>query len=156
MLDEFVDIYPALIPAISLQHGDEDAFDFESKGTTTSTFETVKQFYLDVYETLGNLMVIPVAFNNIHYIIRKHEGRECAQKAVEVLNANFSMVSLTQVVMGKAIQSKWPDFEDAIQFFSALSISADFIITRNIKDFPSDVLPISTPEIFLAHYSEMI
>lgn len=67
MLDEFVDIYPALIPAISLQHGDEDAFDFESKGTTTSTFETVKQFYLDVYETLGNLMVIPVAFNNIHY-----------------------------------------------------------------------------------------
>lgn len=66
-LDEFVDIYPALIPAISLQHGDEDAFDFESKGTTTSTFETVKQFYLDVYETLGNLMVIPVAFNNIHY-----------------------------------------------------------------------------------------
>lgn len=66
-LDEFVDIYPALIPAISLQHGDEDSFDFESKGTTTSTFETVKQFYLDVYETLGNLMIIPVAFNNIHY-----------------------------------------------------------------------------------------
>jgi predicted nucleic acid-binding protein len=96
-----------------------------------------------------------ISFNNIHYIIRKHEGRECAQKAVEVLNANFSMVPLTQVVMGKAIQSKWPDFEDAIQFFSALSISADFIITRNIKDFPNDVLPISTPEIFLAHYSEM-
>lgn len=66
-LDEFVDIYPALIPAISLQHGDENSFDFESKGTTTSTFETVKQFYLDVYETLGNLMIIPVAFNNIHY-----------------------------------------------------------------------------------------
>lgn len=66
-LDEFVDTYPALIPAISLQHSGEDPFDFESKGTTTSTFETVKQFYLDVYETLGNLMVIPVAFNNIHY-----------------------------------------------------------------------------------------
>lgn len=67
ILDEFIEIYPALIPAISLQHGNEDSFDFENKGTTTSTFETVKQFYLDVYETLGNLMVIPVAFNNIHY-----------------------------------------------------------------------------------------
>lgn len=67
ILDKFVDIYPALIPAISLQHGDEDTFDFENKGTTTSTFENVKEFYLDVYETLGNLMIIPVSFNNIHY-----------------------------------------------------------------------------------------
>ena len=65
------------------------------------------------------------------------------------------MVPLTQTVMGKAIQSKMPDFEDAIQFFSALSIEADFIITRNLKDFPNDILPISTPEIFLAHYSEL-
>ena len=67
ILDKFIDIYPSLIPAISLQYGDEDTFDFENKGTTTSTFETVKEFYLDVYETLGNLMIIPVSFNNIHY-----------------------------------------------------------------------------------------
>ena len=91
----------------------------------------------------------------VHYIIRKHEGKECAQKAVEVLNANFSMVPLTQSVMGKAIQSRLSDFEDAIQIFSALSIEADFIITRNLKDFPNDILPIATPEIFLAHYSEL-
>ena len=67
ILDEFINNYPALIPAISLQYGDEDTFDFENKGTTTSTFETIKQFYLDVYEMLGNLMIIPVAFNNIYY-----------------------------------------------------------------------------------------
>lgn len=67
ILDEFIKVYPSLIPAISLQHSGEENFDFEHKGTTTSTFETIKQFYLDVYETLGNLIIIPVAFNNIHY-----------------------------------------------------------------------------------------
>lgn len=67
ILDEFIRYYPALIPAISLQYGDEDTFDFKNNGTTTSTYETIKEFYLDVYETLGNLMIIPVAFNNIHY-----------------------------------------------------------------------------------------
>ena len=67
ILDEFILFYPALIPAISLQFSGESDFDFEHNGTTTSTFETVKQFYLDVYETLGNLMVVPVAFNNIFY-----------------------------------------------------------------------------------------
>lgn len=65
--DEFIEVYPSLIPAISVQQSGEDSFDFDNKGTTTSTYETIKQFYLDVYETLGNLMIIPVAFNNICY-----------------------------------------------------------------------------------------
>ncbi len=104
----------------------------------------------------AEVYISAISFNNVHYIIRKHEGKERAQQAVEVLNANFAMVPLTPAVMGKAIQSKMPDFEDAIQFFSALSIGADFIITRNIKDFPTDILPVSTPELFLLVYSELI
>ena len=35
------------------------------EGSTTSTFDTVKQFYLDVYEGLGNLLIIPIALDNI-------------------------------------------------------------------------------------------
>ncbi len=35
------------------------------KVSTTSTFDTVKQFYLDVYEGLGNLLIIPIALDNI-------------------------------------------------------------------------------------------
>ncbi len=41
--------------------------DFEMEGSTTSNFDSVKQFYLDVYEALGNLLIIPVALNNIKY-----------------------------------------------------------------------------------------
>ena len=29
--------------------------------------QAVKQFYLDVYEALGNLLIIPVALNNVNY-----------------------------------------------------------------------------------------
>lgn len=64
---EFLDIYQALIPALLLQYCKDEAFDFELEGSTTSTFDTVKQFYLDVYEALGNLLIIPVALNNIKY-----------------------------------------------------------------------------------------
>ena len=67
IMDEFINIFPALIPAISLQYIGEDSFDFVNEGSTTSTFDMVKQFYLDTYETLGNLMIIPVALNNIKY-----------------------------------------------------------------------------------------
>lgn len=68
VMSGFIGAYPSLIPAISLQfRNDVDSFDFEHMGTTTSTFETIKQFYIDTYEALGNLMIIPVALNNILY-----------------------------------------------------------------------------------------
>lgn len=65
LLNEFVEVYPYLIPAFSLQFCKEENIDFETEGTTTSTYQDVKQFYLDVYETLGNLLIIPLALDNI-------------------------------------------------------------------------------------------
>lgn len=64
---EFIEVYEAFIPAISVQHIGKENFDFEKEGTSTSSFDTVKQFYLDVYETLGNLLIIPLMLDNIKY-----------------------------------------------------------------------------------------
>ena len=73
--DEFMSAYPFLIPAIFLQYCDKDTIDFDNEGTTTSSFDTIKQFSLDAYETLGNLLVIPVALNNIKY---RNDYNQCS------------------------------------------------------------------------------
>ena len=65
--DEFMVVYQRLIPALAIQYCKDNSFDFEYEGSTTSSFDSVKQFYLDVYEALGNLMIIPVVLNNIKY-----------------------------------------------------------------------------------------
>lgn len=65
--DEFIKVYQRLIPALAIQYCKDGSFDFEHEGSTTSSFDSIKQFYLDVYEALGNLMIIPVALNNIKY-----------------------------------------------------------------------------------------
>lgn len=64
LLGEFVETFPYLVPAFSLQFCDNNV-DLDVEGTTTSTYEDVKQFYLDVYETLGNILIIPAAIDNI-------------------------------------------------------------------------------------------
>ena len=64
LMDEFMSVYQSLIPAFALQFY-TDKFDLSVEGSTTSTFDTVKQFYLDVYEGLGNLLIIPIALDNI-------------------------------------------------------------------------------------------
>lgn len=75
--DEFVSAYPYLVPAISLQYCDKSTIDFEHEGTTTSSFNSVKQFSLDAYETLGNLLIIPIGLNNI---LLRNDCSKCSEK----------------------------------------------------------------------------
>ncbi len=75
--DEFAEVYPFLIPAFSLQFYEVGDLDFSVEGSTTSSFDLVKQFSLDAYETLGNLLIIPVALNNIKY---RNDCNHCAEK----------------------------------------------------------------------------
>ena len=73
--DEFLSIYQFLIPALSLQFCKEGSIDYEKEGSATSSFDSIKQFSLNAYETLGNLLVVPVALNNIKY---NHDYNQCA------------------------------------------------------------------------------
>ena len=47
----------------------------------------------------------------------------------------FEFADFSSVVLGMAVNMKWKDFEDAIQSATAEYVHADYIITRNIKDF---------------------
>lgn len=67
MLNEFIEVYPFLIPAFATQFYKENSIDLTMEGSTTSTFDSVKQFYLDAHEALGTLMVLPISLNNIKY-----------------------------------------------------------------------------------------
>lgn len=81
--DAFVSVYPYLIPAISLQYCDKSTIDFEYEGTTTSSFDLVKQFSLDAYETLGNLLIIPVGLNNI---FQRNDYLKCVEKDNQLIS----------------------------------------------------------------------
>lgn len=67
MLSEFIEVYQYLIPAFATQFCKADSIDFAEEGSTTSSFDLVKQFYLDVYEALGNILILPVALNSIKF-----------------------------------------------------------------------------------------
>ncbi len=91
-----------------------------------------------------------ISYNNIYYIVRKWGGREPAESALRLLRDIFETVDLTQKVLIQAMDSGLPDFEDAIQYFSAVHISADFIITRNADDFPQAGPIVMAPGEWLA------
>jgi hypothetical protein len=49
-----------------------------------------------------------------------------------------------------SLASQFRDFEDALQYYSALTAKVDAIITRNAKDFANSKLPVMTAGEYLA------
>ena len=53
-------------------------------------------------------------------------------------------------VVRQSLDSDFTDFEDALQYYSALTEKADIIITRNERDFVHSTKPVYDPTEFLA------
>lgn len=106
LLGSFVEVFPYLVPAFSLQFYEDKNVDFELEGTTTSTYEDVKQFYLDAYETLGNLLIIPASIDNIKYrsdancFINNDAGITTLDKFLSATKANrFHLYNSSEIYM---------------------------------------------------------
>ncbi len=64
----------------------------------------------------------------------------------------ISVIDLRNEHFEKAILSDFPDFEDALQYFSAQEVIAiDYIITRNLKDFKLSRIPVFNPKQFIEY-----
>jgi predicted nucleic acid-binding protein len=94
--------------------------------------------------------VAAISFSNCYYLARKHGGQRSAEKAIRLLRDVFTPVDLTARVITQAIDAGFSDFEDAIQFHSAIHAQAKCIITRDPDHFPKAPLSILTPAEFLA------
>jgi predicted nucleic acid-binding protein len=92
-----------------------------------------------------------ITFNNIYYIVRKLDGPRRAVAALRILRDVFLAVAPDIQIINQSIDSGMSDFEDAVQFFSAIRISAECLVTRNPSHFKSGkgTLPILSPEEFL-------
>lgn len=44
----------------------------------------------------------------------------------------------------------WRGFEDAVQAVTAAQCQADYLVTRNPRDFKQSLVPVITPSEFLA------
>ena len=94
------------------------------------------------------LFTSSVVFVNVNYFLEKFD-RVNRVTLLKGLRSIISIVEVGGVVIDKALDSDMTDFEDAIQYYAALSAKTDAIITRNIKDYKNTTIPVLTAEQFL-------
>jgi hypothetical protein len=60
---------------------------------------------------------------------------------------------LDDKIIGLALNDEtFTDFEDGLQYFTAIENGQDLIITRNLKDFENSKLPTMTAKQFIESY----
>lgn len=86
----------------------------------------------------------------LFYLLKKELDRDEAMSILTKVRIVLKTAPLVEKVIDSALSSNIRDFEDAMQYYSALEVKSDYLITRNKKDYPANLLQILTPDEFLA------
>ncbi len=91
------------------------------------------------------IYISAVSYNNIYYVLRQSLTNNATIKLLESLADITEITDVNDQVIRQSLKTDFKDYEDAIQYYSALTIpNVDFIVTRNTKDFKKSSLPVLT------------
>ena len=95
------------------------------------------------------LMVSSLSYATASYILMRYNPRELVMEKMKKFTPLCTVTDVGAEEVNQSLYSAFPDFEDALQYHSALKAGATAIITRNKKDFRLSSLPVYTPDEYL-------
>ena len=97
------------------------------------------------------LTISSLTFANTNYILTKLKSAKEAREILRKFKVLVELLSLDDKITELALSDdNFPDFEDGLQYYSAIENQIDVIITRNKKDFKNSKIPVLTAKEFLA------
>lgn len=96
------------------------------------------------------IYISALTFSNTYYVLRRFATHRKVLDKLKKLESITRIVEVNGKSINLALQSSFSDFEDALQYHSALQQeNIDVIITRNVKDYRDSALPVMTAETCL-------
>ena len=104
------------------------------------------------YAETGDLQgwVAAHSVTTLFYMIAKDKSPEQARVAITSLLQILRIAPIDQSTIEQALDLPYRDFEDAVQMIAALQIQADYLLTRNVKDYQPAPLAVVQPAELLA------
>lgn len=96
------------------------------------------------------LSVSSLSFANTNYVLSRVLNPNEAREILRRFKVLVDILPLTVKIIDLALNdSGFADFEDGLQYYSALESNIKIIITRDLKDFKSAKIPVMTAEEYL-------
>lgn len=94
--------------------------------------------------------VSALTFANLVYIMRKELDPKKIEETLQALSLIFEFTDFNVSDLSRAAELDWDDFEDAVQSVTAERVHADYIITRDVRDFAKSKVIAFTPSELIA------
>lgn len=117
-------------------------------------FEYAKELFTRSENKDIEVLISTMSYISTEYILRKKLGEEKTRRALTGIRAISKVCTSGEKEIDLALVSNKKDFEDSLQYFTALNNSANVIITRNPKDFENSQIPIMSAEEYIKFYQE--
>jgi predicted nucleic acid-binding protein len=90
-----------------------------------------------------------VVFSNVFYFIRKKYEIEKSKELLKKLRQFINVLPVEGRIVDLALNSKFGDFEDGIQYFASKEHNIPVLITRNGKDYKEKEIIIQTADEYI-------
>ncbi len=95
------------------------------------------------------LFVSFLTFANTYYILSQQMKLSNARKTLRKFKVLVEVLPMDDKIIDLSLESDFKDFEDAIQYHTAIENQIDIIITRNLKDFKTSKIPVLTAKNYI-------
>ena len=95
------------------------------------------------------LYVSSLTFANTHYILSQSLKINDSRKILRKFKVLVEVLPMDDKIIDLSLDSDFKDFEDAIQYYTALENNLELILTRNLKDFKLSRIPVLTAKDYL-------
>ena len=110
--------------------------------TSEEVVELCSQHRVDGYMAAHSI-------TNLFYLLRKDFSDEERREVILNLFDMFTIESIDSDKLKTALENKnFRDFEDCLQVECALKVDADYVVTRNVKDYKKSRIPVVKPSEF--------
>jgi predicted nucleic acid-binding protein len=89
------------------------------------------------------------SITTLFYLIQKDKSKAEARAIITSLLQFLRIAPVDHAIIEQALSLDYPDFEDAVQMMSAIHCHAEYLITRNARDYQPALLPVIQPVDFL-------
>lgn len=105
-------------------------------------FSAAADLFLAIQDGRIEGCLSPLIFSNLFYILRQQMPASEAVKALRKLKLLVLVLPVDERVLDLALASSFTDFEDAIQYYTAVAHDVAALVTRNKRDYRAARIPI--------------
>jgi len=96
------------------------------------------------------ICISALSISNIHYVLQAQYHAKEPTLLIAQFRTIVTVLAVNDKIIDRPIASLFTDFEDAIQYNTAIENNLKILITRNIKDYKQAIIQVVTPEAYLA------